>query len=95
MTDKPYPSRALTDIARQLLDDWGLSLAEIANLAADLHGEAEAINKERSGPTCDYCGRIDGLRYQGLQYGAPVEFICWDCFTPRDDGPCFDDLPEA
>jgi hypothetical protein len=48
MTAKPYPNEALTDIAKQLLDDWGLSLAEIKNFAADLPGECEAIRDDRS-----------------------------------------------
>lgn len=48
MTEKPYPNEALTDIATQLLDDWGLSLAEIKNFAADLFGEAEAIEQNRN-----------------------------------------------
>lgn len=45
-------------------------------------------------PECPYCGATEGLRYLHRGYGpvAP-EFICEADFTPRDDGPCFDDLP--
>lgn len=45
---QPYPSGALTDIAKQLLDDFGLTLAQIKNFAADLPGECEAIEENRS-----------------------------------------------
>ncbi len=48
MTDKPYPNAVLTDIAERLLDDWGLSLTEIKNLAADLFGECEEIEQDRN-----------------------------------------------
>ena len=43
---------------------------------------------------CPYCCTTEGLRYLHKGYGpvAP-EVICEGCFTPRDDGPCFDDLP--
>lgn len=43
-----YPNDVLTDICKQLLDDYGLTLAQIKNLAADLHGECESINESRS-----------------------------------------------
>ena len=42
MTDKPYPNEALTDICKQLLHEWELTLDQIANLAADIPGECEA-----------------------------------------------------
>jgi hypothetical protein len=47
-------------------------------------------------PECPYCGATKGLRYKHRGYGpvAP-EVTCEACFTPRDDGPCFDDLPEV
>ncbi|TGT64467.1 hypothetical protein EN802_32280 [bacterium M00.F.Ca.ET.159.01.1.1] len=44
----PYPSEVLTDIAKQLLDDYGLTLAQIKNLALDLPGECESIEENRS-----------------------------------------------
>ena len=43
-----YPSTALTDICKQLLDDFELSPAQIANLAKDIAGECEAIVQNRS-----------------------------------------------
>lgn len=45
-------------------------------------------------PTCPYCGTAEDLRqvHDGGGHETP-EHICEDCFTPRDDGPCFDDLP--
>lgn len=47
-------------------------------------------------PACAYCGSEVELRVKCTGCGriAP-EYTCEDCFTPRDDGPCFDDLPEA
>lgn len=44
-------------------------------------------------PMCPYCGAYEGLRmiHDGGGYIEP-EFVCEDCFTPSDDGPCFDDL---
>jgi hypothetical protein len=46
--EKPYPSKVLTDICEQLLDDWDLTLTQIANLAKDLPGECEAIAETRA-----------------------------------------------
>lgn len=48
MTDKPYPSKALTEICEQLLDDYGLMPQQIANLAADIPQECEAIEQDRN-----------------------------------------------
>ena len=51
---------------------------------------------KRSVPTCWMCGIDEGVRK--ISYGyllEPAEFICGECFTPRDDHPTFDDLPEA
>jgi len=50
--------------------------------------------KNTAVPCCPYCGRTDGLRllHDGGGYTDP-DYTCEDCFTPRDDGPCFDDLP--
>lgn len=42
-----YPNEALTDLCKQLLDDWGLSPEEIKALAADIPGECENINESR------------------------------------------------
>ena len=47
MTAKPYPNAALTDICKQLLDEWDLTPEQIANLAADIPGECEAISEDR------------------------------------------------
>lgn len=44
--DEPYPSNLLTDICKQLLE-WPLSPEQIANLAADIPGECEAIEEAR------------------------------------------------
>ncbi|PWJ88401.1 hypothetical protein C8D77_111124 [Mesorhizobium loti] len=45
---------------------------------------------------CPYCGATKGLRYKHRGYGpVPPEVTCEGCFTPRDDGPTFDDLPEV
>jgi hypothetical protein len=43
-----YPNEALTDICKQLLDDYGLTLEQITNLAADLPGECKAIEQGRN-----------------------------------------------
>ena len=45
MTYRPYPNAALTDIATQLLDDYGLTMEQIGNLAMDIAGECEAITE--------------------------------------------------
>ena len=48
------------------------------------------------GPTCDYCDTPDNVRLQHDGYGPiPPSFICEECFTGTDDGPCFDDLEPA
>ena len=45
-------------------------------------------------PECPYCGATEGLRVPCDGGGhIPPEYTCETCFTPRDDGPCFDDLP--
>lgn len=43
-----YPNKALTEICEQLMDDYGLSQQQIANLALDIIGECENINEARS-----------------------------------------------
>jgi hypothetical protein len=48
MTDKPYPNEALTEVCELLLDDFGLTLKQIANLAGNLHSECEAIKEDRN-----------------------------------------------
>lgn len=47
-------------------------------------------------PTCAYCDETRNLRqlHDGGGYIEP-DYVCEDCFTPQDDGPCFDDLPAA
>lgn len=44
-------------------------------------------------PECPHCGKTEGLRVKSSSFapGEP-EYICEGCFTPADDGPCFDDL---
>lgn len=43
---------------------------------------------------CPYCGTTHGLRIASRdpRIGHAPDFICADCFTGQDDGPCFDDL---
>lgn len=36
-----YPNEALTDVCQLLMDDYGLTLEQIRNLATDLPGECE------------------------------------------------------
>ena len=47
-------------------------------------------------PTCSYCDATEGLRqhHDGGVYIAP-DYVCEECFTGTDTGPCFDDLPLA
>lgn len=60
------------------------------------HARAVFMAPPSAGVECPYCGATSGLRYKHRGYGpvAP-EVTCEGCFTPRDDGPCFDDLPEV
>lgn len=50
-------------------------------------------SKDRA-PACPYCGTTHGLRIASRdpRLGYAPDFICADCFTAKDDGPCFDDL---
>lgn len=48
MTDKPYPNEALTDICKQLLDDWDLTPEQIDSLAQDIVRECNSIAENRS-----------------------------------------------
>jgi hypothetical protein len=43
-----YLNDALTDICKMLLDDWGFDATQIANLAADIPRECEAIEDSRN-----------------------------------------------
>lgn len=43
-----YPNKALTEICEQLMDDYGLTQQQIANLALDILGECENIMEARS-----------------------------------------------
>lgn len=43
-----FPNAALTDICRQLMDEWGLSIEEISNLAKNIPGECKAIADNRA-----------------------------------------------
>jgi hypothetical protein len=58
------------------------------------------IFRPKSPIECAYCGTTNGLRIHheplpgwGERYEA--DYVCEDCFTGQDDGPCFDDLPEV
>jgi len=44
---------------------------------------------------CAYCGADEDLRSQSGFHGPnnQPDWICEKCFTPKDTGPCFDDLP--
>jgi hypothetical protein len=44
---------------------------------------------------CAYCGATKNLRSNSPYHGPnnQPDWICEECFTPQDDGPCFDDLP--
>lgn len=54
------------------------------------------IDTVTSLPECPYCGATTGLRALHGGWGiVPPEYTCEADFTPRDDGPCFDDLPAA
>jgi hypothetical protein len=47
-------------------------------------------------PECPYCGATEGLRVACDRWTIEApDYICADCFTPPDDGPCFDDLAEV
>lgn len=55
--------------------------------------ECERCQEER--PQCGYCGEFQRLRilHKGDPWGLiGPEYICEECFTPDDTGPCFDDL---
>ena len=45
---KPYPNDALTFVCKELLDSWDLTPEQIANLAADIPRECEAIEDARN-----------------------------------------------
>lgn len=48
---------------------------------------------------CEYCGATEEetelRKHHDTQGYIPQDYICEDCFTPQDDGPCFDDLTPA
>ena len=43
-----YPNEALTDVCKLLMDDYDLTLAEIADLAKDIFHECEMIAENRN-----------------------------------------------
>ena len=45
---KSYPNDVLTFVCKELLDGWDLTPEQIANLAADIPGECEAIEDSRN-----------------------------------------------
>ena len=77
MTDAPYPNAALTDVCRQLVDDYGLTLEQITNLAADLPTEAEAHLAERtSGRAADMLSALNRIAtYTGESPGAYMRTV--------------------
>jgi hypothetical protein len=47
-------------------------------------------------PRCVGCDETKGLRMSCDGGGfVPATYVCRECFTGADDGPCFDDLPEV
>jgi hypothetical protein len=55
--------------------------------------ECERCQEER--PQCGYCGTFDGIRiHQPASLCGLIgpSYICEECFTGTDTGPCFDDL---
>jgi hypothetical protein len=48
MNTKPFPNAALTSICEQLLDEWELTPEQIANLAANIPSECQAIEENRN-----------------------------------------------
>ena len=65
-----YPSKALTEICEQLLDDYGLSLEQIKNLAADIFGECEAIEQDRNERAWENRSEPDDSSYRRDMIGA-------------------------
>ena len=53
----------------------------------------------RRTPACWLCDATDNIRVMRDARDCfphiPTEYVCEDCFTPRDTGPCFDDLPQV
>lgn len=58
------------------------------------HTSKSGFVPQPSTPACPYCGTTHGLRITGRdpRIGYAPDYICADCFTGQDDGPCFDDL---
>lgn len=78
--------------ASRAISDQQVSAQESAKARAKMEVARAAISK--SAPSCPYCGTTSDLRqvHNGGGHEAP-EYTCEGCFTPRVDGPCFDDLP--
>ncbi len=47
-------------------------------------------------PACAYCDQDDPAKLRVIDCDGyiPDDYICAECFTGTDDGPCWDDLPE-
>ena len=58
-----YPNEALTDICRQLLDEWELTPQQIENLAADIAGECKNMTDNRD--EADYVAHQQSLMESG------------------------------
>ena len=57
-------SDALTAVCKELLDEWELSLDEIKNLAANLHGECEGILEQRAEQAWEARSQPDDSTYR-------------------------------
>jgi hypothetical protein len=71
-------------------------IGAMASLAIALANTASVAGQWNppAAPHCPYCATTQGLRIASQDpWGGHVEYICEECFTPQDDGPCFDDLP--
>lgn len=58
-----YPNEALTEICRQLLDEWELTPQQIENLAADIAGECKNMTDNRD--EADYVAHQQSLMESG------------------------------
>lgn len=63
-----YPNEALTEICRQLLDEWDLTPQQIAALATDIAGECEAMTEDRA--EADYIAHQQSLMGGGGDGGS-------------------------
>jgi hypothetical protein len=92
-TAAPGPGRECVFVEVETPDGKSINAGEWIDRA---DGLVELVIAFPVKPECPYCGATDGLRMKcdGGGYVAP-EYTCEGCFTGTDDGPNFDDLPEA